>query len=383
MPGMNPWLALWRRLKPEPAGVPAAEQWRSALAGTLAVLFTSWVSLQVLGSPPFVIAPVGASTVILFALPNSPFAQPWSLVGGYLVSGIAGIAAASWVPDVPLAVALAAGLTILGSMALRCLHPPGGAVALYAVLGGEPVRALGWKFLYAPVLLNALLLLVAAVVLNNLLPGRRYPRPLPEAEAEAPPPAAHAGLSRRDLHEALHGLGHLVDVSNEELDEIVGLAERHAFRRNFGELRCAELMRAAATVRPDTSLHEAWRRLRRPGADPLLVVDSLGRVEGILALGDFVRGARAEQPQGLRGRLFSLLRRNFARDNAAGALMRRDVPTVGADDHVAALVAPLVAGAPLVAVVDAERRLLGAVRPGDLVGVLHGGVVAGAARADT
>jgi len=379
---MNPLRAAWLRLKPEPSGVAAGEQWRSALAGAAAVFATAWISWQVLGAPPFVIASVGASAVILFVLPGSPFAQPWAVVGGYLVSAAAGVFAAGMVPDLPLALALAVGLTILGQLALRCLHPPGGAVALFAVLGGESVRALGWKLLLAPILLNALLLVAVALLVNNLLPGRRYPRPLLEedlAGEEGPgdaEPLERTGLRRQDLHAALRSYGHLVDVGNEELDEIVALAERHAFRRSFGELSCGEIMsRALVTVRHDATLLEAWRRLRQQRLSMLLVVDGLHRLEGLVALEDFVRAARASTPstRGLRQSLYRLLRLNFARDATVGSIMRRDVLTVMAADHVANLVEPMARGIHQAAVVDGERRLIGLITQSDLVAALYRG----------
>jgi CBS domain-containing membrane protein len=386
---MNPLRAAWLRLKPDPTGVAAAEQFRSAAGGIIAVFFTAWISWQILGSPPFVIASVGASAVILFVLPHSPFAQPWAVVGGYLVSAAAGVFAAKVLPApeyMPHALALAIGLTIFGQLALRCLHPPGGAVALFAVLGGETVRALGWQLLWTPILLNALLLVGMALLINNFLPGRRYPRPLLEEEPAAEAgqrdaaPLDRTGLRRQDLHAALRSYGHFVDVGDEELDEIVALAERHAFRRSFGELTCGDIMsRALVTVRHDATLLEAWRRLRRHRLAMLLVVDSLDRLEGLVALEDFVRAARAStpSPRGLRQSLYRLLRLNFARDATVGSIMRRDVLTVTAADHVANLVEPMARGIHQAAVVDGERRLVGLVTQSDLVAALYRGRGAG------
>jgi CBS domain-containing membrane protein len=371
------------RLKPDPTGVAAAEQFRSAVGGVLAVFVTAWVSWQMLGAPPFVIASVGASAVILFVLPHSPFAQPWAVVGGYIVSAAAGILAAKALPApdyLAHALALAIGLTILGQLALRCLHPPGGAVALFAVLGGEPVRALGWQLLLMPILLNAVLLVLMALLVNNFLPGRRYPRPLPLEDVAAVPagedaePLDRVGLRRADLNAALRSYGHFVDVSDEELDEIVALAERHAFRRAFGELDCGDIMsRALVTVRSDATLLEAWRLLRRHRLAMLFVVDSLGRLEGVVALEDFVRATRADSARGLRQRLYRLLRLNFARDASVASVMRREVLTAAAADHVAALIEPMSRGAHQVAVVDGERRLIGLVTQSDLVAALYRG----------
>jgi CBS domain-containing membrane protein len=384
--GMNPLRAAWLRLKPDPTGVAAAEQFRSAVGGIIAVFFTAWISWQILGSPPFVIASVGASAVILFVLPHSPFAQPWAVVGGYLVSAAAGVFAAKVLPApeyLPHALALAIGLTILGQLALRCLHPPGGAVALFAVLGGDAVRALGWQLLLTPILLNAVLLVGMALLINNFLPGRHYPRPLlvagpaggdGKADAE---PLDRLGLRRQDLHAALRSYGHFVDVSDEELDEIVEHAERLAFRRAFGELACADIMsHVPFTVRPDSSLLEAWRTLRRHRLVMLPVVDNLGRLVGVLGLEDFVRGAKAGSACTLRERIFRLLRVNFARNAAAESIMRRQVLTVAASAHVAELVAPMSRGEHQALVVDAERRLIGIITQSDLVAALYQGRLA-------
>jgi CBS domain-containing membrane protein len=378
---MNPLRAAWLRLKPDPTGVAAAEQFRSAVGGIIAVFFTAWISWQVLGAPPFVIASVGASAVILFVLPHSPFAQPWAVVGGYLVSAAAGVFAAKALPApeyLPHALALAIGLTILGQLALRCLHPPGGAVALFAVLGGEAARALGWQLLLTPILLNAVLLVAMALLINNFLPGRHYPRPLlapaDDAATRDAEPLGRIGLRPGDLHAALRSYGHFVDVSDEELDEIVEHAEKLAFRRAFGELACADIMsRALVTVRDDATLLEAWRLLRRHRLAMLLVVDSLGRLEGAVSTEDFIRGARGDTHRGLRQRLFRLMRMNFARDASIASIMRREVLSVAADAHVAELVAPMARGDHLAAVVDAERRLIGVVTQSDLIAALYRG----------
>ncbi len=137
------------------------------------------------------------------------------------------------------------------------------------------------------------------------------------------------------------------------------------------------MSRALVTVRPDATLLEAWRMLRRHHLAMLLVVDSLGRVEGVVALEDFVRAAKADTARGLRQRLFRLLRLNFARDASVATIMRRDVLTVTADAHVAELVAPMSRGGHLAAVVDGERRLLGVVTQSDLVAALYQGRLSG------
>jgi len=215
---------LARRFLPDAVVVPAAEQLRSALASGLAVVVTVWLCTQVLALPLPLVAALGASSALVFGLPMSPLAQPWPVVGSYLVSGLCGVTAARWIPGLALAAGVGVGAAVLAMLALRCLHPPGGAVALFAVIGGEPVRALGFNYVLAPVLANAVLLVLLALAVNNLLPGRHYPR-------RPVPPHVHTGFTEADLKAALEAYDHPLAASEEEFDAILELAERHARRR--------------------------------------------------------------------------------------------------------------------------------------------------------
>ncbi|MFM8392186.1 MAG: HPP family protein, partial [Methylophilaceae bacterium] len=117
---------------------------------------------------------MGASAVLLFALPASPLAQPWSIIGGNLIAAVVGITCAKLIATPILSVALAGGLAIALMMRFRCLHPPSGAVALTAILGGSQVSELGYQFVFSPVLVNSLLLVMLAIIFN-LLAKRDYP----------------------------------------------------------------------------------------------------------------------------------------------------------------------------------------------------------------
>ena len=110
---------------------------------------------------PLLVAPMGASAVLLFAVPASPLAQPWSIIGGNIVSATVGVACASWIADPVGAAALAVALAICAMFALRCVHPPSGAVALTAVLGGPAVHALGYRFVAEPIAIQSVTLLCA------------------------------------------------------------------------------------------------------------------------------------------------------------------------------------------------------------------------------
>ena len=125
-------------------GASARENY-GALGALIGLFCTEWVGRHALGGAnPWFIAPMGASAVLLFAAPASPLAQPWSIMAGNLVSALIGVTCAHAIPDPGLAAAAAGSLAIAAMFTLRCLHPPSGAVALTAVLGGPAVASLGY-----------------------------------------------------------------------------------------------------------------------------------------------------------------------------------------------------------------------------------------------
>ena len=127
---------------------------------------------------PWVVASMGASAVLLFAVPLGPLSQPWPFVGGHLISGVIGVTVAALIPEPVTAAAVAVSLAIFVMYLTRCLHPPGGATALTVVVGGDAVHALGYQYLLTPVLLNVAVMLSWALLINNLLPNRYYPNTL-------------------------------------------------------------------------------------------------------------------------------------------------------------------------------------------------------------
>lgn len=219
--------------RPEVEHVPWAERWRSSLSAAIAISATVGLSWWLL-TPPFVVAAIGASSVLIFALPSSPLAQPWSVFGGYVVSAAVGVAMAS-IPYPVVAAGLAVDGAILAMLVLRCLHAPAGAVALFAVIGGDAIRDLGFGYVLSPVAVNAALLVILGVILNNLIPGRHYPRPHPELVTRVPEvveSSTLSGFSHEELGAILDEYGHPLNISGEELDEILAIAERR--RRVIG-----------------------------------------------------------------------------------------------------------------------------------------------------
>ncbi len=118
----------------------------------------------------------GASAVLVYGAVKSPLAQPRNLVGGHVISGLIGVACYQlFGGTLWLAAGLAVSLAIVAMLATKTLHPPGGATALIAVVGGDKVHALGFLYAFVPAGLGALVLLVIALLVNNISKDRKYP----------------------------------------------------------------------------------------------------------------------------------------------------------------------------------------------------------------
>jgi CBS domain-containing membrane protein len=153
--------------------VPWFERLRSALGaliGLALVLALAKYLGDLNGINEWLITSLGASALIVFALPQSPMAQPWAVIAGNTLSALVGITLNHWIGDPLIAMPMAAALSILGMFCLRCLHPPAAAVALLVVSG----HVLHYRFAFFPVLVDAALLVMAGAIYSNLT-GKAYP----------------------------------------------------------------------------------------------------------------------------------------------------------------------------------------------------------------
>ncbi len=125
----------------------------------------------------FLIGSFGASSVLVFGAIDSPLAQPRNLIGGHLISALIGVTVFKTMPEIIwLTAPLAVSLSIICMQMTKTLHPPGGATALIAVIGAEKIKALGYQYVLTPVLTGSLILLIVALVFNNLTSYRQYPK---------------------------------------------------------------------------------------------------------------------------------------------------------------------------------------------------------------
>jgi len=371
---------------PGSVAVNSVERFRACIGALTGIFLTGVLSRWALGSAvdlPLLIAPMGASAVLLFAVPASPLAQPWSIIGGNTISAVIGITCALRIADPVLAAAIAIACAIGAMFALRCLHPPGGAVALTAVLGGPAIHAQGYYFALSPVGSNSLLLLLVALLFNNAT-RRRYPHP-----AQLDHSNTHKTTDRRssdrlgftpaDLDDVLKQYNQVLDIGRDDLESLFLQTEMHAYRRRFGEITCADIMsRDVISIDSDAPLENAWMLLRRHHVKALPVLDQDRRVIGIVTQADFMKHADLDVHDNFDTKLRRFIQRttriNSDKPEVVGQLMTRKVHTATADMHIVELV-PLMSdfGLHHIPIVDAERRLVGIITQTDLVAALYRG----------
>ena len=363
------WLWL-QRFWPAPVGITVREGLRMAIGMACGMLLVAWLghgwgALTGLQGP-WLLASLGASAVLVFGMPSSPLSQPWPVLAGSLLSMWVGVASAVLVPDGAWAGALAVAVSVAVMLPLRCLHPPGAALALSMVLNPQQAAQLhGWT---VPVTLLALL---AVGMLYNNLTGRRYPHAQSAPEVAPRGPGA---FTSADLDAALSHYNGVLDVSRADLEGLLHLAGRAAFARTLGDLRCEDIMsQPALSVEAAVSLKDAQALMRSERVKALPVVDDQRQVCGIVTVADFMHLARTDAPEGLGQRLRSLVRGRSTQPTLVGQIMSQPVQTAQTGQLVMELV-PLFSqgGHHHIPILDDRQRLMGIVTQTDLVRALAG-----------
>jgi CBS domain-containing membrane protein len=216
------------------------------------------------------LGPVGASAVLLFAVSTGALAQPWSILGSYLIAALVALLSIRLLGNTINAASLAVCSSILLMCVFRCLHPPAAAVAICIVTSKNELSPLGLHVL-GPVMLNAVCLLAGALIYNNLT-RVRYPK---AQTRELPVPE----------QVPLNSEGEFVDVSREDLEEILHKTEEHALRRNRSDIDAARIVsRSTQSLSLEHSMAEAMKMLARNDSRYLPVLDEDKKVVGIITL---------------------------------------------------------------------------------------------------
>lgn len=296
-----------QRLLPAPLNIPPKEWLRAGIGALLGLFLAGWLTSLAYGPgiALHLLGPLAASAVLVFAVHSGPLAQPWPVLGSYALAGAVGLAMRQGLGPELWVAATALGISILVMCLLRCLHPPGGGVAVSAVLADSGLTAMG-DHLLEPVLLNALILVSVAVIYNRLT-GVRYPKgALPRKDphhTHDPLPSERVGIRGADLDQALEELGEFVDVTRDELERIILATEHHALQRSLGGITAGAVMsRDVQFASPQTTLEQAWKMLASHHLKTLPVLQQ-GKLVGIVSLSDLVGPAMQRGQFSWRGLL--------------------------------------------------------------------------------
>lgn len=361
----NSLVATLRAFTPRMAGTNFRERMIAALGALIGIGLTGLISGWAAGTTehlPLLVAPLGASAVLLFAVPASPLAQPWSIIGGNTLSALTGIAIAHLVPDKAIAAGLAVAAAITVMSLTRCLHPPGGAASLLGVLGGPSAASWSFGFALMPVALNSVLLVILGLIFHRFSKHSYPHKPklvVSQTHGAANvPPQLRAGLTEADIDAALAESGEPFDIARDDLHRLVRRAELSALERTARVPRCHDIMSPnVLSVRSDAPWSEAHALLLAHDLRILPVVDQQNRVAGIVEM---------HEP-----------------DHALQTVseMVSDAATALPDDSMLSLIDPLTDGRHhAVLITDGAGKLMGLVTQTDMIVALSRLAVSGAAR---
>lgn len=217
--------------------VSTAEILASTLGGFVGIFLISWVSYHYTGASgaALIVPSMGASAVLVFAVPHGKLSQPWAVVAGQLSSAFVGVLCYLLIPNMFVAAGMAVGLAIGTMHVLRCIHPPGGATALAAVIGSAEIHALGFEYIFTPVLLNTVIILVTAFVFNSFFPWRRYPTSMMRF-SDAPlkkDQKSSRFIDKEYIDRALADIDLVVDLNADDLQKLFALTIEHAESPTF------------------------------------------------------------------------------------------------------------------------------------------------------
>ncbi len=346
----------FRLFRPILAGATLRERMIACLGALAGITLTGLICGWFFGQGPhipLIVAPMGASAVLLFAVPASPLAQPWSIIGGNTISAFMGVLAAHLISNPVVAIGVGVSLAIAAMSLTRSLHPPGGAAALTALIGGPAVTSAGFLFPLFPVCVNSVILVALGIAFHKIS-RRNYPHVPVAAPANTHgtadlPPSIRVGFRPEDVDAALLELHETLDIDRDDLNQLLRQVEAHALLRTQGTLTCDAVMsRDVVTVGLNESAERARELLLAHNIRTLPVVDGAGRLAGTLGLREL----------SLRGE---------------GGIVRAmsEARTAAPDEAVVRLIGDLTDGhTHAVVVTDADRRIHGIITQTDLLATL-------------
>lgn len=279
-------LALFKALLPAIPATPAREKIRAATGvwiGLLICFSLGFAANTYLDARLVPMGPLGATALLIMAIPNSPLAQPWPVVVGNTTAALIGIACVYLLPA-EIAPETASALALVTMFALRALHPPAGSVAFLMAINPDHVATHGLWFA-APIGLGSLVLVIVGTIYGRLT-GRRYPfRQMPSPAAQtAIQTEARTGLSEDALQELLVRFNQTSNLGAADLGRMIAAAQDEAAKHRFGAITFGEIMsRSPVTVTSNASLSEIIEKLSRGGVKTLPVITPDGQPLGLVS----------------------------------------------------------------------------------------------------
>ena len=351
----------------------------------VAIFLVSYSCNEIIQGPGKIIlvASLGASSVIIFAIPNSPVAQPWACWGGHVISAVTGVTVGLLFPDLIYAAALAVGISTLLMFLLRCLHPPGAATALAPIVADEQLADLGYNFVLIPVGLNITILLILALIINRWILNRDYPsgsrtrtsqQQFIDQESIV---LSHVGILDQDLKTAVAQHSSFIDVTSQDLALLFNQMEALSFQRKQRGMLCRDIMVTdIPSVEFGTDIESAWSLLHTQLLRALPVLDGTGRVIGIVTRNDFLKVIDLMPYVSFQQRFQTFIQKlgllHSDKPEAVGQIMTNDIVVISGDEPIASLI-PLMTEQlhKQIPVVDNQNRLLGIVYSNTLIAAIY------------
>ena len=349
-----------------------------ALLGLALVTFVSWeiaIAAESEYANQWFLASQGASALLLFAVPSNPFAQPQCIIVGNFIGAVIGVAFNIWIPDSRFSVPIAIALTILFMRATNFFHPPSASTAVAAILG----QVTTFRWVGMPVLLNTVLLVVAAIIWNYAT-GKQYPvfpkAAPPAAPAKAAPAKAadtkgtFSVVPTEEQASAILGrYSEVVDAKSGNLENVVSKVEQQAHREKLLNLKCSGVMSKKVTsVEASATLESAWVLLRKNNLKMVPVVDKEQRIVGVVSVEDYLKRLPADFSPSLAKKVIQLIQKADATLKNVEHIMQKSVRTA-ADTLNAIELMNLFAvdGHHHLPVVNADQKLVGVITQADLL----------------
>ncbi len=340
-----------------PAMAPArwAEGVRSGVGIALGLLVTGYLFHSELGLALGVemIAPFGATALLVFGVPNSPLAQPWSAIVGNTVSALVGVSVVLLTPDPDIALPLSAGLALIAMGAARAMHPPGAAVALTAAMNPDAIAAVGFRFALLPVAAGTATLVLVSIAFTRAT-GRKYPFRQSDASGPAktsdPEPMRRFGLSDDEIARLLAEFNQSSNIGVQDLARLLQGAQMRAASKRLGQMTAGDIMsRDVVGVAHDAPRADVAALFLERGVSALPVTRD-GAVVGMIFHHDLLREGNAAA--------------------SAADLTRPGAPVATPATAVGDLIPLLIEGRVAAVPVLAKGRLAGIVSRADLIAAL-------------